>query len=63
MRPLLERGTEAQVRDLLRLALGDLDTIAAEPADHEEDAKLAHLYREMAARGARRIRERLRAQS
>ncbi len=61
MKPLMQQGDEALVRELLKQALGDLDTIAAEPAPYEDAETLIHLYRQVAERGARHIRARLRA--
>lgn len=63
MKPLLERGTEALVRELLKQALGELDGIAAEPAPHETSAYLVERYRTMAERTAKEIRDTLRVQS
>lgn len=57
---LLDRGGATLLRDLLKDALGELDFISAEPAPHEDLAELAQMYRRVAERVAKRIRQQLR---
>ena len=48
-------------QELLRSALADLDTIAAEPTPYESDTRLVAVYRKLAGDGAKHIRDKLRA--